>query len=164
MLCQVSFRYAYRYTNMIAVTGWSATNGLRTFEPMPKDRGEDALFAKRMGKVLATLRSVSGWTREEAAEAMDVTLTSLGRWERGENAPKGYDLGRLYRGYSRWGADWQWFLDPPAVIPEVNPVKSRLDELERAGAIAADEREARVAARRRQASERRAASRRKRPE
>jgi hypothetical protein len=79
------------------------------------------------------------------------------------HAPKGYDLGRLYFGYERWGADWRWFLSPPEVVPEVNPVRTRLDELERAGAIAADEREARVRARRQLAVERRAASRRRRP-
>lgn len=120
------------------------------------------MFARRMGKVLLSLRGVAGWTREEAAEAMDLSSGTLGRWERGEYPPKGYDLGRLYRGYQPWGAQWEWFFDPPEVV-SVDPVKARLDELELAGAIAVEEREARVAERRRRAAEKRAAARRNRP-
>jgi transcriptional regulator with XRE-family HTH domain len=127
-----------------------------------KLRDEDVLFRDRIAKVLRELRTTSGWTREEAAEAIGVPPDTLGKWERGQHAPKGYDLGRLYRGYVRWGADWKWFLNPPEVL-EVNPIRARLDELERRGAIAADEREARVAARRHASAAKRAASRGKQP-
>jgi len=113
-----------------------------------KPRDEDVLFRERIARVLRELRATSGWTRAEAAEAIDVPEATLGKWERGEHAPKGYDLGRLFRAYRRWGARWQWFLDPPEVV-EINPIRERLAALEERGAIAADEREARVQARRR---------------
>jgi transcriptional regulator with XRE-family HTH domain len=127
-----------------------------------KLRDEDVLFRDRIAKVLRELRATSGWTRPEAAEAIGVPDTTLGKWERAEHAPKGYDLGRLYRGYRRWGAKWQWFLDPPAVV-EVNPIRGHLDALEQRGAIASDERDARVAERRRAAAAKRAAGRGKSP-
>ena len=141
---------------------WPYSPAVPTVADMPRIREEDKLFAERLGSVLRSLRRNSAWTREEAAEQIGVSPTSLGRWERGEFAPKGYDLGRLYRGYVRWGAQREWFLDPPEVIT-IDPVKARLDELEQAGATAADEREERVAARRRRIAERRAAERDTRP-
>jgi transcriptional regulator with XRE-family HTH domain len=125
---------------------------------VPKLRDEDVLFRERIARVLAELRRSSGWTRDEAAEAIGVPAATLGKWERGEHAPKGYDLGRLYRTYRTWGADWQWFLEPPEVI-EINPIRAALNALEERGAIAADEREARVEARRRATAAKRAAAR-----
>lgn len=129
---------------------WSAASSARTIASVPKIRAEDKLFAKRLGNVLRELRERAGWTQEEAAEELGVVLGTLGRWERGDYAPKGYDMGRLFRGYQRFGAQWEWFFDPPEVVV-VNPVRARLDELERAGTIAAEKREGRVAARRRKA-------------
>lgn len=137
---------------------WPSTPALRTLLNVPKIRAEDRQFALRLGVVLSELRKASGETRPDAADRLGVSETSLGRWERGEFAPKGYDLGRLYRGYTRWGARWEWFFDPPE-IPEVSPVRAALDDLARAGAIAADEREERVEARRRRAAEKRAVAR-----
>jgi transcriptional regulator with XRE-family HTH domain len=124
---------------------------------VPKIRDEDKVFAERLGNVLSALRDTTGETRPEAAERLGVSETSLGRWERGEFAPKGYDLGRLYRGYLEWGADWQWFFDPPEVVT-LNPVRSRLDALAQSGAIRADEAEKRVEERRRAAAAKRAAA------
>ena len=129
---------------------------------MPKLRDEDVLFRERIARVLRELRQTSGWTRPEAAEQIGVPEATLGKWERGEHAPKGYDLGRLYRGYRRWGARWQWFLNPPEVV-EINPIRAKLDALEERGAIAADEREERVQARRRATVARRVAGRGKPP-
>jgi transcriptional regulator with XRE-family HTH domain len=147
---------------------WQYELGLPTLAGVPKLREEDRQFAQRLGSVLVALRERAGETRPQAAERLQVSDTSLGRWERGEHAPKGYDLGRLFRGYEQWGAQWEWFFEPPAIVT-VDPVRSKLDELERAGAIAADEREARVAARRRRTGASRAGGRgtppkRKRPQ
>lgn len=137
---------------------WQYELGLPTLVPVPRLREEDRQFAQRLGAVLFALRESAGWTRPEAAEELGFSDTSLGRWERGEHAPKGYDLGRLFRGYERWGAQWEWFFEPPEIVT-VDPVRSKLDELERLGAIAAGEREARVAARRRRTGARRGAAR-----
>lgn len=137
---------------------WSYRTAVPTFGDVPKLRDEDHQFAQRLGAVLRALRDRSGWTRPEAAEHMGLSDTTLGRWERGENSPKGYDLGRLFRGYQPYGAQSEWFFEPPEIV-RIDPVQAKLDELERTGAIAGDLREARVAARRRQAAARRAASR-----
>lgn len=91
---------------------------------------EDRLFAERLANVLRELRRVAGWNQEKAAEKIGTSLSSLSRWERGKSAPKGYDLGRVYRAYERFGADWREFLDPPEVVVK-NPVRDRLSELAR---------------------------------
>ncbi len=142
----------------MTLTLWPTSPAPRTVTDVPKLRPEDRQFADRLGRVLVELRRRTGENRDEAAERMELNSGTLGRWERGNYAPKGYDLGRLFRGYSHVGARWEWFFDPPEVV-EVNPIRSHLDELERTGAISADEREARVAARRREAVAKRAAAR-----
>lgn len=141
---------------------WSTRRGGRSVTPMPKARDEDRQFAERLGPVLIRLRERAGWTREEASFELAIPVSTLGKWERGENAPKAYDLGRLFLGYERWGADPLWFLNPPAVIT-FDPIKDRLDALEASGAISADEREARVQERRRRNDAKRAAGRGTRP-
>lgn len=125
---------------------------------MAKLRDEDRVYAERLGNVLMQLRAATGETRQEVADRIGVPIDTLGKWERGDNAPKGYDLGRLFRGYEEWGALWQWFFEPPQAV-NVDPVRTRLDALAQSGAIASDEAAARVAARRRRAVEKRAASR-----
>lgn len=142
----------------MAVLVWSPFPTRPSVPSVPKPPGEDALYRDRIARVLRELRQSSGWTRSEAAEAIDVPEATLGKWERAEHAPKGYDLGRLFRAYQRWGAQIEWFLEPPEVV-EVNPIRARLDELEQHGAIAADEREARVRARRQSAVAKRVAGR-----
>lgn len=105
---------------------------------MPKLRDEDRVFAERLGLVLRVLREHAGWSRAEAAERLDVSIETLGKWERGQHAPKGYDLGRLFRGYERFGAEWSWFFDPPEIVV-VNPVRDRLAELAAGAATLARE-------------------------
>lgn len=126
--------------------------------PVPKLTKEDVLFKDRIAKVLLNLRETSGETREQAAERIGVPPDTLGKWERAQYAPKGYNLGRLYRGYVEWGAKWEWFFDPPEVVV-IDPVRSHLDALEASGAIAAHEREAKAAARRRPAAAKQGAAR-----
>lgn len=150
---------SYQHANIVPLRLWPARDGRHTVEGVAKLRDEDYLFRERLGHVLVAMRERLGWTREDAADELGIPLSTLGKWERGDNAPKGYDLGRLYRGYEKHGvAKWEWFLEPPEVV-RVDPVQSHLDSLERAGAISADEREARVQARRQQAVEKRRASR-----
>jgi transcriptional regulator with XRE-family HTH domain len=137
---------------------WPRVPASSNVAAVPKVRAEDRIFAQRLGGVLRELRRVSGWTQEQAAEKLGLVPGTLGRWERGDFAPKGYDLGRLYRGYRRFGAQPDWFFDPPEIVL-VNPIRAVLDELQESGAIAADEREERAAGQRQRGVARRAGGR-----
>jgi transcriptional regulator with XRE-family HTH domain len=108
---------------------WSAEPRPPSVADMPKIRDEDRQFAIRLGHVIRELRFASTWTQEQAAEKLGFNLGTLGRWERGEYAPKGYDLGRLYRGYEPFGAKWEWFFDPPEVVV-LNTVRDSLNGLQ----------------------------------
>lgn len=101
-------------------------------------REQDNEFAKRLGPMLVNLRREVGWSRDQAAEKLEMAPSTLGKWERGQNAPKAYDLSRLYLGYVKNGvpAEATWFLDPPLVV-KLDPVRTRLDELRAQAADAA---------------------------
>lgn len=114
----------------------------------------DALYAERLGNVLRQLRAAAGWKRTEAARRLGVSESTLGNWERGANAPKGYDLSRLFNGYAPYGARVEWFIDPPEVVTR-NPVKEALDALAASASNEADRHEERAQARRQQAAVRR---------
>lgn len=120
----------------MTVVIWPAHGASGSVAAVPKIRAEDRQFALRLGNVLQQLRATAGWTQAKAAEELRLNEGTLGRWERGDYAPKGYDLGRLFRGYQRFGAQWEWFFDPPEVV-EINPVKAKLDELAELGTIEA---------------------------
>ena len=116
----------------------------------------------RLANVLRELRTASGWTQEKAAEEIGTSVSSLSRWETAKFAPKGYDLGRLFRAYERFGAEWSWFFDPPEIVV-VNPVRDRLAELARASTAEAREDLAREREAGQEAASRRDARRSKRP-
>lgn len=121
---------------------------VRSVPGVAKIREVDRVFAEGIGNVLRQLRAIAGMTQAEAAEHLGVEVGSLGRWERADFAPKGPDLARLYLGYEEFGAQIEWFLFPPEVVV-TDPVRDRLDELARSGAIAAANAEGRARARRR---------------
>lgn len=139
---------------------WSGVVARPSVPGVPTVREEDRLFAERLANVLRELRATASWTQEEAAERIGTSVSSLSRWERGQYAPKGYDLGRLYRAYEPYGAMPEWFFDPPEVII-TNPVRDRLSEIAReAAALQREDREAEAAAR--QAAARKLAAKRDR--
>lgn len=123
---------------------------------------EDKQFALRLGAVLRELRAQTGWTQDQAAERGGLVTGTLGRWERGEHAPKGYDVGRLFRLYEPFGAQADWFFDPPEVLV-TNPVRDRLSEIARGAASLAREDLEEARAKRQAAEDKRAARRGKRP-
>lgn len=114
----------------------------------PRISDDDREFARRIANVLRQLRKRTGWSQDEAAERLAVPTGTLGRWERGQFAPKGVDLGKLYLAYKPFGAEMEWFLLPPEV-EEFNPVRDHLDALARSASRAADEAAERAEARRR---------------
>lgn len=133
---------------------WTQPLAADSVPAVPKIRAEDREFALRLGGVLRELRAKTGWTQEQAAERANLPTAKLGRWERGDYAPKGYDLGRLFRFYEEHGAKWEWFFDPPEIVV-VNPVRTQLNGSGSAAENAADSAEARAVARRQRAAERR---------
>ena len=160
--CHVNMGIEYRYLQGRAVQPSPLVTARPSVSGMPRLRDEDRQFAERLGLVLRVLREHAGWSRAKAAEELDVSLETLGKWERGQHAPKGYDLGRLYRGYERFGAEWSWFFDPPEVVV-VNPVRDRLAELARGAVAEAREDLASEQERGRAAEAQRAARRSRRP-
>lgn len=141
---------------------WSGVVAPPSVPDMPTVTDEDRLFAERLANVLRELRRISGWTQEEAAEAIGTSVSSLSRWERGRFAPKGYDLGRVFRAYERYGAQQEWFFDPPEVVV-TNPVRDRLAELAREAATLEREDRELEAVRRQAAARKRVAQRDRRP-
>jgi transcriptional regulator with XRE-family HTH domain len=123
---------------------WSGVLDRPSVPAVPTIRAEDRQFAMRLANVLRELRGAAGWTQEKAAEEVGTSVSSLSRWETGKFAPKGYDLGRLFRAYERFGAEREWFFDPPEVVVR-NPIRDRLAELARG---ATDEARADLAAER----------------
>lgn len=148
--------------NLRPVLVWSDVPVRPTFPDVPRIREEDRQFAERLAGVLRELRAAAGWTQEKAAEQIGVPISKVGRWERADFAPKGYDLGRLYRAYVAYGADWRWFFDPAEIVV-VNPVRAHLDELARGATALALEDLDREQATHRAAATRRVARRDKRP-
>jgi transcriptional regulator with XRE-family HTH domain len=129
---------------------------------VPPVKPEDRQFAARLANVLRELRHQAGWTQEEAAEAIGVPIGKLGRWERAEHPPKGYDLGRAYRAYKAIGAQWEWFFDPPEVVV-LNPVRDHLAGLAHDAAALGHEDVEREQAAPRAAARKRGGPRRTRP-
>lgn len=92
---------------------------------VPKISDEDKLYAVRLGHVLRTLREEAGLRQADVEESLRLSEGTLGRWERGTHAPKGYNFGRLFRFFEGHGAELDMFLDPPGIVVS-NPVLTRL--------------------------------------
>lgn len=109
----------------MTVVPFPALRLARSVTDVPKISDEDKLYAKRLGPVLRTLREGASKTQAMVEEDLSLAEGTLGRWERGDHAPKGYNFGRLFRYYEPWGAELNDFLDPPAIMV-VNPLRDRL--------------------------------------
>lgn len=137
---------------------WSGDQRISNVADVPRISEEDQRYKERLANVLRQLRETAAWTQEEAAEHIGVPSGKVGRWERAAFAPKGYDLGRAFRAYEPYGADWRWFFDPPEIVA-INPVRDHLAGLAEAGGIAADAQERREERKRRRADAARHAAR-----
>lgn len=92
---------------------------------VPRLTDEDKLYAILLGHVLRTVREAAGLTQAEVEDALHLSAQTIGRWERGKHAPKGYNFGRLFRFYEPYGAVLDDFLNPQPVVV-VNPLRDRL--------------------------------------
>ena len=82
-----------------------------------KGTEEDREFALRVGALIAGQRLAQDLSQEDLAERIGVSVSTLGRWERGVNAPKTYQAGRVIRAL---GIDPMLFLDPPDVRSDMD--------------------------------------------
>jgi transcriptional regulator with XRE-family HTH domain len=128
---------------------------------MPKEEEAAADYRLRMASLLALLRTATGWTQSMAEERMQIPIGKLGRWERADYPPKAFELAAIYKAYEWLGIEMDWLIWPPD-LAGLTDVREKLSVLARAGAIAADEAEARAMLRRLQSGARLAAARGKR--
>lgn len=103
---------------------------------VPRLTDEDKLYAVRLGHVLRTIREAAGLTQAQVEDELKLSAQTIGRWERGAHAPKGYNFGRLFRFYEPYGAELDDFLNPPAVVV-INPLRDRLATRPRLEEVAA---------------------------
>lgn len=110
---------------MTTVLPFPVRPAAHTVSDVAKISDEDKLYAVRLGHVLRTLREEAGLRQADVEEALTLSEGTVGRWERGAHAPKGYNFGRLFRFFETYGAELDMFLDPPEVVV-TNPVLARL--------------------------------------
>jgi len=79
---------------------------------------DDETYKEQLSDVLLALRRRLGKnrgskiTQEEAAEWMGVDAGTLGRWQRGDNAPKPQSIPRIAEAYGLPRSSWWIFLQP----------------------------------------------------
>jgi len=98
---------------------WSAASGLPSLPLVPTDddKEEERRFALSLGAVIAKVRLGVDVSQEELAEATGVSVTTLSRWERGVNAPKAYQLAKIWR---KLEPPASWFFDPPDALSDLD--------------------------------------------
>lgn len=97
--------------------GWSRRLPAPTVAPMVEGTEEEREFALRVGALIAGQRLAQDMSQEQLAERIGISVSTLGRWERGVNAPKTYQAGRVI---SALGIDPMLFLDPPDVRSDMD--------------------------------------------
>lgn len=113
------FRRSLRLSTEVLV--WSGYKSLHSIEGVPKiDPEELALandFRRRMGDLIGKTRLDKDISQERLAEAAGVSLATLSRWERAINAPKSYQLGKLWKALD---CPPDWLLDPPDSMSDLD--------------------------------------------
>ncbi len=77
--------------------------------------------ARRIGQLIAELRDGQGWSQEELAHELDVSVSTLSRWERGLNKGLGKNIRRLAELLG---------VEPSVLRPGEPEVQSQLDRIE----------------------------------
>jgi len=76
---------------------WSGEWRSPTLADVPKEMDpEEREFARRLGRAIASARLAKDVSQEKLAEAAGVSTTTIGRWERGVNPPKSYQLAKIW--------------------------------------------------------------------
>lgn len=104
------------------VRRWSQDALFPSLAPVPRMTAEELDFAVRVGGLIQRERLAQDMSQEMLAEAAGVSVSTIGRWERGENAPKTYQAGRVI---AALGIDPMLFLDPPDTMSDLDRLMAR---------------------------------------
>lgn len=89
-------------------------------------QNEQAYYT-RLGTALRAIRREAGRSAEEAAATLGVSVESIGRWERGNNAIRAFHLAALAEFYGLSPDAYFDLVDPPELV---NPWRGRLSRVE----------------------------------
>lgn len=96
---------------------WSIEPLFPSLGDVPKIEPEERDYAVRLGALIQRERLAQDVSQEMLAEAAGVSVTTVGRWERGDNAPRSYQLARIV---GRLGSDPRDFFSPPDVTSDLD--------------------------------------------
>lgn len=75
---------------------WSRAPAHPSVADVPRIEPEEREFAVRLGTLIAKVRLDKDISQEELAERAGVSPSTIGRWERGLNPPKSYQLAKIW--------------------------------------------------------------------
>lgn len=100
---------------------WTSSAQVASFlRRMAEERDEEA---KRIGRLIAQLRLARGWTQETLAPKVGVGVSTVSRWERGENAGESDNMRKLAAVFA---------VEPSVLLPVEPDVVSQYDRIETA--------------------------------
>lgn len=126
-----------QFSPLREVSLWPILPAVDTVPDVPLDP-EEVEFRVRIGALISRVRLENDVSQEELAESVGVSVSTLGRWERGVNGPKSYQLAKLWRAFAddrmphKVPADW-WFTLPSATSDLDRAIAARVE----AGRLAA---------------------------
>jgi len=100
-----------------------------TIEPVARASQEALAFRRRLGQLLADIRTALGLTQAEAAERVGVTEDTIGRWEGALTVPNADYLAKLADVYELPAELRLLLLSPPeeAVVPVLRLLGDRVE-------------------------------------
>lgn len=111
---------------------WPRALGVGTLEEMPRTTPEEDDFALRLGSVISKVRLDVDLSQENLAEAAGVSVATIGRWERGVNPPKSYQLAKIWIALNEAATSKvpaEWLLKPPDAMSELDRrIASKVEE------------------------------------
>jgi transcriptional regulator with XRE-family HTH domain len=98
-------------------TRWSTDPLFPSLVDVPRIDQAERAYAINLGALIARERLEQDVSQEELAEAAGVSITTMGRWERGINAPRSYQLARIANRLTTPAAR---FFDPPDSMSDLD--------------------------------------------
>lgn len=96
---------------------WSIEPLFPSLVDMPRIEQAEREYAIRLGALIQRERLAQDVSQEVLAEAAGVSVTTMGRWERGSHAPRSYQLAKIA---NRLTTDPRDFFDPPDATSDLD--------------------------------------------